>query len=204
MFVKRKCYLCGNSLKWWESTWCDKCVARLYYKTLFPLILGIMLGFIGVYSLIRFFSVRDIRLLFGFVLLTASMIMLFKYFTYSVAHWKEQRIRREQERISVKEAEIVKYKELRKDIEAMPQYQIWKEEVLKKFGRKCIICGAAENIEVHHRYSFYLIIKRHGIINTVQAYECGALWDVNNGALLCRIHHDKTKSSVYYRKNNSL
>lgn len=95
------------------------------------------------------------------------------------------------------------YRKLRKEIEAMPQYRIWREEVLKKFGRKCVVCGSTENIEVDHRYeSFYSIVKRHGITNTVQAYECAALWDVNNGAPLCRLHHDQTKSSVHHRGNN--
>ena len=110
----------------------------------------------------------------------------------------QKRQQGELERQRVREIEMVQYHQLRKDIEAMPQYRIWREEILNKFGRKCSICGSTENIEVDHRYeSFYSIIKKHAITNTVQAYECATLWDVNNGAPLCKMHHDQTKSSTY-------
>lgn len=111
---------------------------------------------------------------------------------------------RELERQRAKEAEISQYRELRKEIEAMPQYQQWRQGVLEKFGRKCAVCGSTENIEVDHRYeSFYAIVRKYGITNTIQAYECSALWDINNGAPLCKLHHDQTKSSIYHRQNNS-
>ncbi|MFA5936665.1 MAG: DUF4116 domain-containing protein [Candidatus Paceibacterota bacterium] len=90
------------------------------------------------------------------------------------------------------------YSKLRKEIEQMPQYEIWRQAVLEKFGRKCAVCGSTENLEVDHRYkSFYAIIKEYDITNIIQAYECPTLWNVNNGAPLCKIHHDKTTSSVY-------
>ena len=61
-----------------------------------------------------------------------------------------------------------------------------------------------KNIEVDHRYkSFYAIVREYGITNTIQAYECAVLWNVNNGAPLCKLHHDQTKSSVYHKQNNS-
>lgn len=94
---------------------------------------------------------------------------------------------------------MAKYQALRKEIEAMPQYQHWRQSVFEKFGRKCAVCGETKNLEVDHRYkSFYAIVQENGITNTVQAYECAELWDVNNGAPLCKEHHDQTKSSVYH------
>jgi|GEM_PF-4109840 len=103
-----------------------------------------------------------------------------------------------------KEIQTKQYRDLRKEIEAMPQYKIWRDEVLKKFSNKCVVCGSTENIEVDHRYeSFYSIVKKCGIINTVQAYECSGLWNINNGAPLCKEHHDQTQSNVYYKKKNS-
>lgn len=116
---------------------------------------------------------------------------------------EQERQQKELERQQEHEAEMVQYKKLRKEIESMPQYQIWREEVLKRLGRRCAVCGSTEDLEVDHRYvSFYKIVKRYEITNTVQAYECAALWDVNNGAPLCKLHHNRTKSSVHYRENN--
>lgn len=102
------------------------------------------------------------------------------------------------------EEKFNQYRQLRKAIEAMPQYSLWRQDVLNRFGKKCAICGSTDNIEVDHRYkSFYAIIKQNNIMNTIQAYECHALWDINNGAPLCKAHHDKTKSSMYYRERNN-
>lgn len=80
----------------------------------------------------------------------------------------------------------------------MPQYEHWRQAVFEKFGRKCSVCGLTENLEIDQRYmSFYALIRYCGITNTVQAYECAALWDSNNGAPLCKTHHDQTTSSRY-------
>lgn len=99
--------------------------------------------------------------------------------------------RRKKERFEI-------YKALREQIEAMPQYDHWRRAVLEKFGRRCAVCGSTENLEVDHRYkSFHAIVFAYGITNTIQAYECAALWDINNGAPLCRAHHEQTISSRY-------
>lgn len=113
---------------------------------------------------------------------------------------KEQQ---EYNRQITKERYVLQYQQLRKEIEAMPQYEHWRQAVFQKFGRKCAVCGSVGNLEVDHRYmSFYAIIQKYGITNVVQAYECMALWDVNNGAPLCKTHHGQTKSSMYRNKNN--
>ncbi|KKT62668.1 MAG: hypothetical protein UW55_C0010G0017 [Candidatus Giovannonibacteria bacterium GW2011_GWA2_44_26] len=99
----------------------------------------------------------------------------------------------------IREAEIAKYRQLRNEIERMPEYERWRNAVLEKYGRKCAVCGSAENIEVDHRYrSFYAIVQLYQIENIVQAYECQALWDVNNGAPVCKKHHDQTRSSRFH------
>lgn len=102
-----------------------------------------------------------------------------------------------------KNERIKKYKELRVEIEQMPVYKKWREDVLQKFDHKCMVCGSPSDIEVDHRYySFYSIIQLHNITSTVEAYECRALWDVSNGAPLCKVCHSKTASSQTYRKLN--
>lgn len=103
----------------------------------------------------------------------------------------------------VKEAQIEQYRQLRKEIESMPAYENWRQRVFEKFGgRRCMKCGSTENIEVDHRYkSFYSIVKTYGITNKDDAYGCTALWDVNNGAPLCKPCHDETRSSKSFNRN---
>jgi hypothetical protein len=129
-------------------------------------------------------------------------------FLYSVGYNSPEdverlaRAERVMEHLIEQDKRMEQYQQLRKEIEAMPQYQQWRQEVFQKLGRKCAVCGSTENLEIDHRYmSFYAIIQKHGITNTVQAYECADLWNVNNGAPLCKIHHDQTKSSKYREQN---
>lgn len=114
-----------------------------------------------------------------------------------------------QERESVinekKGTELAEYIKLRKDIEAMPEYEHWRQAVFKERGRKCSRCGSTENLEIDHRFkSFYAIIKEYGITNANQAYECPVLWSVDNGAPLCKTHHDETTNSIYRQLKMSI
>ena len=119
---------------------------------------------------------------------------------------KEENLKMEKEYkrlelVLAQEERLAEYKKLRKDIEAMPQYEHWRQSVFEKFGRKCAVCGNTENLEVDHRYkSFYRIVTICGVKNIVQAYGCAELWDVNNGAPLCKPHHDETPSSRKYQE----
>ncbi|GEM_PF-4245898 len=114
---------------------------------------------------------------------------------------REERDRlREYERRQMRNQKMDDYKKLRKEIEAMPQYEKWRQGILLKFGRQCSDCGFTENIEVdHHPKSFYAIIQKYGITNTAQAHRCVALWNLNNGRPLCKSCHNKTLSSIYHR-----
>lgn len=60
--------------------------------------------------------------------------------------------------------------------------KIWKEEVRKRYGSKCIICGSLKNIEIHH------IISR--INKNVFRY-------VPNGVPLCHDHHAVNEKSAH-------
>ena len=71
------------------------------------------------------------------------------------------------------------------------------KEVFKKYGRKCEVCGEENNIEIHHRQSLHKIINRFGIKNINDAFECNKLWDVDNGSVVCKFCHEKTRSHQY-------
>lgn len=116
---------------------------------------------------------------------------------------RENRARENEIREIRKKNKWNQYRELRKVIEAMPQYEHWRQEVFRRHGKKCSICGSDKDIEVDHRYrSFHQIIRENGITNIIEAYECASLWDVDNGAPVCKLHHDQTKSSQYYNKSH--
>ncbi|MDI3527793.1 MAG: hypothetical protein PWR03_1976 [Tenuifilum sp.] len=38
-----------------------------------------------------------------------------------------------------------------------PQWKTRKEEILKRDGYRCVVCGSTEALEVHHRQYHYLI-----------------------------------------------
>ena len=100
--------------------------------------------------------------------------------------------REEEGRLRFEECE-----ELKKAIRRMPKYENWKKEVFKKYGRKCEVCGEENNIEIHHRQSLHKIINHFGIKNINDAFECNKLWDVDNGSVVCKFCHEKTRSHQY-------
>ena len=107
---------------------------------------------------------------------------------------KEQQ---EYDRKIAKDAQIMQYQQLRKEIEATSKYQDWRNEVFLKYGRKCQKCNKTENLELHHRQSFRSIIQTYKIKNIFQALICDVLWDPNNGLVLCKECHEKEPSSIY-------
>lgn len=88
-----------------------------------------------------------------------------------------------------------KYSILRKQIEQMPIYERWRQDVINKCRNRCQMCGTNNNLEVHHRVSFYLLLKQHNITLIEQAFENKYLWNIDNGEVLCKECHDKMESS---------
>lgn len=109
---------------------------------------------------------------------------------------------KEEEARQEKEARMAEYQQLRKEIEAMPKYANWKNAVFSKIGMICEMCGGTKNLEIHHRQSFHSIIQACQIKNTVQAFENNALWEIDNGSVLCKTCHNQTTSSKYREQNN--
>ncbi len=87
------------------------------------------------------------------------------------------------------------YLTLRKQIEQMPIHKRWRQSVIDKCGNICQMCGADKKLEVHHRDSFYSIIKQNNITTIEKAFECKLLWNTENGEVLCEGCHDKMESS---------
>lgn len=111
---------------------------------------------------------------------------------------KEEERRKEelkQTKIEEDKKNYQKYLNLRKEIEQMPIYQRWRQDVLKKCDNKCQICGHTNNLEVHHRISVFKILKYFKVSSIEGAFECKPLWDIDNGDTLCKECHDKMESS---------
>ncbi len=80
-------------------------------------------------------------------------------------------------------------------IRELPRYKSWRNQVLDKLGHTCGHCGRSDNLEIHHHTSFSSIVKLYGITDTYKAVDCVALWDVDNGSVLCKSCHDEMESS---------
>jgi len=113
--------------------------------------------------------------------------------------YKRQEMLEKNQKIKLEEYQ--KYSDLRKQIELMPISDRWKQDVKEKCGNMCQMCGSNKNLQVHHRDSFYLILKQNGITSIEKAFECKQLWDLDNGEVLCEECHDKMESS---KKRQSL
>lgn len=108
-----------------------------------------------------------------------------------------------------KDAEIVTYKAWRKTVERMPRYSIWRQEIFERNGRRCMMCGVADKLEIdHYPVSLYQLWKTYdlsrddGRSDEVRAYECEALWDARNGKPLCKSCHAQTRTNLYYKQMN--
>jgi hypothetical protein len=68
----------------------------------------------------------------------------------------------------------------------------WRQQVLKRDGRKCVLCGSKKRLEVDHIKPLSYLIKKHKIMILEQAFLCQEFWDVSNGRVLCKPCHKKT------------
>jgi hypothetical protein len=80
---------------------------------------------------------------------------------------------------------------LRRRIRKLPEYQIWKVAIIARDGGVCR-CGAP-GAHIHHVKPFSEILGTNSITTIEQAIECSELWDVSNGATLCRPCHKLTR-----------
>jgi len=155
------------------------------------------------------------------IILISLPIGIYYLFSYLIESAPERAAKREEERenarieaerIVQKKAEMIELQkqqkrdeyarrvQLRTEIEKMPKYSTWKNEVFEKCGRKCEMCGETNELEIHHRDSFDSMLKAFEINKAKDAFECNALWRVDNGSVLCKKCHEKMESSVYRNK----
>lgn len=76
--------------------------------------------------------------------------------------------------------------------------QKWIRDVKNK-SKVCIGCGGKDKLEADHIKSFKDIMDENKIKTFEQAINCKNLWNINNGRVLCKECHLKTKS--YGNKN---
>lgn len=112
---------------------------------------------------------------------------------------KQEALIREQK---IREDKKEKYTRLRTEIMTMPIHERWRQGVFNKCGNICQMCGSGSGLQVHHRDSFYLILKQNDIDSREKAFECKKLWDIDNGEVLCKECHDKMESSKSFIKNS--
>lgn len=80
-------------------------------------------------------------------------------------------------------------------IRCLPEYRIWRSAVFARDKFTCQHCGkqSTENEKVmlhaHHIQYLDYIIKAYNLKNTIEAINCGKLWDVSNGKVLCSSCH---------------
>ncbi len=112
-----------------------------------------------------------------------------------------KRIKADMECKKEKEGQLRSYLKLRKEIESTEKYANWKRIVFENGKNKCVVCGTTENLEAHHIKSFHSILTENKITTLELAlFNCPVLWNPDNGAVICKLHHDEMESSKQ-RKN---
>jgi len=71
-------------------------------------------------------------------------------------------------------------------IRSMKEYINWKNKVLEKNKKICVLCGSTNNLEVDHIKKFSFILSDCKIKNVNDARNCVELWNVDNGRILCK------------------
>jgi len=72
--------------------------------------------------------------------------------------------------------------------------QRWRREIFKRDNYRCQICdiiGKNGILHVHHTIPYIELINDNNIETLEDAYECDALWDIDNGMTLCGECHMK-------------
>lgn len=87
---------------------------------------------------------------------------------------------------------------LNTSIRRMTENRRWTDAVKARDGKKCALCPATENLEVHHRTPLAELIETLGIKSCDDArIHAAALWALDNGLTLCQachyIEHGRTR-----------
>lgn len=84
-------------------------------------------------------------------------------------------------------------------IRGMPEYIQWRTSIFQRDKHLCVICNEKnKRLNADHIIPLWLIIREEKIKGTLDARNCGRLWDLNNGRSLCVECHKKT--DTYGRK----
>lgn len=78
------------------------------------------------------------------------------------------------------------------------KYRQWRSDVFTRDNFTCQDCFVRGGyLEAHHLKEFSIIVKENNIKTTEDALNCEELWNINNGATLCKKCHNKTKVARY-------
>jgi len=80
-------------------------------------------------------------------------------------------------------------KELINSIRQLPKSKKWKKDILERDKHKCVVCGAVEDLQVHHKVKILDIMMRFNIESIEKAKRCKLIWDTSNGETLCTKCH---------------
>lgn len=84
---------------------------------------------------------------------------------------------------------------LREALRLIPQYRAWHKAVAERDKKTCQHCGAKgkkARLEVDHIRPFSAILAEENIQTIEEGIACKALWDVDNGRVLCHDCHKET------------
>lgn len=83
-------------------------------------------------------------------------------------------------------------------IKSLPEYSQWRQNIYIRDDYSCQICGVRNGephqikLDCDHIYPFSKIMEDYNIQSVDEALNCSALWDTENGRILCRKCHIRT------------
>jgi hypothetical protein len=101
---------------------------------------------------------------------------------------------------------------LNKLIRGSARFREWRTAVYRRDSWKCVQCSKPggwnratrthERLEAHHIIAFSSLLKHNQITSSLQAQQCEALWNVNNGQTLCHDCHKQTDNYMHKQQKN--
>lgn len=84
--------------------------------------------------------------------------------------------------------EVSNYSKFTAKLRCKANYLRWHKQCLERDNNRCISCTEENNLTVHHIFSIYDFVKKHGL-NQSAIEEDPLFHDINNGKTLCRKCH---------------